>query len=136
MVVAMLVLTITFGSLLAAGLPLLTALLGVGVGMLGIQLASGLTDLTSTATTLAAMLGLAVGIDYALFILSRHRTQVRDGMAIEDSIALAVGTAGSAVVFAGSTVIIALVALVVTGVAVPGADGHRRRRRDRDRRAR
>ena len=62
------------------------------------------------------MLGLAVGIDYALFILSRHRTQVRDGMAIEDSIALAVGTAGSAVVFAGSTVIIALVALVVTGM--------------------
>ena len=62
------------------------------------------------------MLGLAVGIDYALFILSRHRTQVRDGMAIEESIALATGTAGSAVVFAGSTVIIALVALVVTGV--------------------
>ena len=115
MVVAMLVLAITFGSLLAAGLPLLTALLGVGVGMLGIQLASGLTALTSTATTLAAMLGLAVGIDYALFILSRHRTQVRDGMAIGDSIALAVGTAGSAVVFAGATVMIALVALVMTG---------------------
>ena len=82
------------------------------------------------------MLGLAVGIDYALFILSRHRTQVRDGMAIEDSIALAVGTAGSAVVFAGSTVIIALVALVDDRRAVPGADGHRRRGRDRDRRAR
>jgi RND superfamily putative drug exporter len=115
-IVAVFVLTITFGSLLAAGLPLLTALIGVGVGALGIQLASSVTDLTSTVTTLAAMLGLAVGIDYALFILSRHRTQVRDGMAIEDSIALAVGTAGSAVVFAGSTVIIALVALVVTGV--------------------
>jgi RND superfamily putative drug exporter len=115
-IVAVFVLTITFGSLLAAGLPLLTALIGVGVGALGIQLASGLTDLTSTVTTLAAMLGLAVGIDYALFILSRHRTQVRDGMEIEESIALATGTAGSAVVFAGSTVIIALVALVVTGV--------------------
>ena len=111
----MLVLAVTFGSLLAAGLPLLTALFGVGVGMLGIQLASGLTDLTSTATTLAAMLGLAVGIDYALFILSRHRTQVRDGMRIEESIALATGTAGSAVVFAGSTVMIALVALLMTG---------------------
>jgi RND superfamily putative drug exporter len=115
-IVAVLVLTITFGSLLAAGLPLLTALIGVGLGALGIQLASGLTDLTSTVTTLAAMLGLAVGIDYALFILSRHRTQVRDGMAIGESIALATGTAGSAVVFAGSTVIIALVALAVTGV--------------------
>jgi RND superfamily putative drug exporter len=114
-VVAMFVLAITFGSLLAAGLPLLTAVVGVGAGMLAIQLASGVTDLTSTATTLSAMLGLAVGIDYALFILSRHRTQVRDGMRIEDSIALAVGTAGSAVVFAGSTVMIALVALVMTG---------------------
>lgn len=113
--VAVVVLAITFGSLLAAGLPLLTALIGVGVGMLGIQLASGFTDLTSTSLTLAAMLGLAVGIDYALFILSRHRTQVRDGMGIADSIALAVGTAGSAVVFAGSTVMIALVALVMTG---------------------
>jgi putative drug exporter of the RND superfamily len=113
--VAMLVLAVTFGSLLAAGLPLLTALLGVGAGMLGVQLASGLTDLTSTSVTLAAMLGLAVGIDYALFILSRHRTQVRDGMKIEDSVALATGTAGSAVVFAGSTVMIALVALLMTG---------------------
>ncbi|MDA0185328.1 MMPL family transporter [Solirubrobacter phytolaccae] len=113
--VAMVVLAITFGSLLAAGLPLLTALIGVGAGMLGIQLASGITDLTSTSVTLAAMLGLAVGIDYALFILSRHRTQVHDGMSIPDSIALAAGTAGSAVVFAGSTVMIALVALVMTG---------------------
>ena len=79
-VVAMMVLAITFGSLLAAGLPLLTALIGVGAGMLGIQLASGITGLTSTSMTLAAMLGLAVGIDYALFILSRHRTQVAEGM--------------------------------------------------------
>ncbi len=115
-IVALLVLTVTFGSLLAAGLPLLTALLGVGVGMLGIELASGFTHLTSTSTTLAAMLGLAVGIDYSLFILSRHRAQVREGMGISESIALAVGTAGSAVVFAGSTVIIALAALSVTGV--------------------
>ena len=114
--VAVLVLTITFGSLMAAGLPLLTALIGVGVGALGIQIASGMTELTSTVMALAAMLGLAVGIDYALFILSRHRTQMRDGTKIEDSIALATGTAGSAVVFAGSTVIIALVALTVTGV--------------------
>ncbi|GAA4360642.1 MMPL family transporter [Angustibacter luteus] len=115
-VVAMLVLTVTFGSLLAAGLPLLTGILGVGVGALAITLASGFTNLTDTSLTLAVMLGLAVGIDYTLFILSRHRTQVKDGMSIEASIAKAVGTAGSAVVFAGATVVIALVALTVTGV--------------------
>ena len=113
---ALLVLTVTFGSLLAAGLPLLTGVLGVGVGALGILLASGFTDLADTSMTLAVMLGLAVGIDYTLFILSRHRTQVKDGMTIEASIAKAVGTAGSAVVFAGATVVIALVALAVTGV--------------------
>ena len=86
-VVALLVLTVTFGSLLAAGLPLLTGVLGVGIGALGITLASGFTDLTDTSLTLAVMLGLAVGIDYTLFILSRHRTQVKDGMTIEASIA-------------------------------------------------
>ncbi|MDO9407987.1 MMPL family transporter [Patulibacter sp.] len=114
--VALVVLAITFGSLLAAGLPILTGVLGVGVGALGITLASGFTDLADTSITIAAMLGLAVGIDYTLFILSRHRTQVADGMEIEASIAKAVGTAGSAVVFAGATVIIALVGLTVTGV--------------------
>jgi RND superfamily putative drug exporter len=115
-VVALLVLTVTFGSLLAAGLPLLTGILGVSVGALGILLASGFTNLADTTVTLAVMLGLAVGIDYTLFILSRHRTQVKDGMTIEASIAKAVGTAGSAVVFAGATVVISLVALAVTGV--------------------
>ncbi|MDP9220600.1 MAG: MMPL family transporter [Actinomycetota bacterium] len=115
-VVALLVLTVTFGSLLAAGLPLLTGILGVAVGALGILLASGFTNLADTTVTLAVMLGLAVGIDYTLFILSRHRTQVKDGMTIEASIAKAVGTAGSAVVFAGATVVISLVALAVTGV--------------------
>ncbi len=115
-VVALLVLTVTFGSLLAAGLPLLTGIFAVAVGALGILLASGFTHLANTTVTLAVMLGLAVGIDYTLFILSRHRTQVKDGLPIEASIAKAVGTAGSAVVFAGATVVIALVALSVTGV--------------------
>jgi RND superfamily putative drug exporter len=114
--VALLVLTVTFGSLLAAGPPLITGVLGVALGALGILLASGFTDLTDTSITLAVMLGLAVGIDYTLFIVSRHRTQVNDGMPIAASIATAVGTAGSAVVFAGATVVIALVALTVTGV--------------------
>lgn len=114
--VALIVLSVTFRAFLPAGLPLLTAGIGVGVGILGIQLASAVTTISSTSITLAAMLGLAVGIDYTLFILSRHRTQVRDGMAIETSIAKAVGTAGSAVVFAGGTVVIALLALAVTGI--------------------
>ena len=114
--VALLVLALTFGSLIAAGMPLLTAAIGVGVGMTGIMLLSALTELSSVVTSLAAMLGLAVGIDYALFIISRHRTQVHEGMEVDESAARAVGTAGSAVVFAGATVIIALVALAVTGV--------------------
>lgn len=114
--VALLVLVVTFGSLLAAGLPLLSALVGVGFGVLGVMLASAFTPLGSTTITLATMLGLAVGIDYTLFILSRHRTQVFDGMETRASIVEAVATTGSAVVFAGSTVVIALVALLVTGI--------------------
>ena len=116
-VVALVVLTVTFGSLLAAGLPLLTGILGVGGRRCSASRSpAGSPTSPTTSLTLAVMLGLAVGIDYTLFILSRHRTQVKDGMAIEASIAKAVGTAGSAVVFAGATVVIALVALTVTGV--------------------
>jgi putative drug exporter of the RND superfamily len=114
--VALLVLLVTFRSMSAAGMPLLTAGIGLGVGITAIMLLSALTELSSVVTTLAAMLGLAVGIDYALFIISRHRVQAHEGMDLEDSAAHAVGTAGSAVVFAGATVVIALVALAVTGV--------------------
>lgn len=114
--VALLVLTITFGSLLTAGLPLVTAAVGVGTGILGITLATAFTTLSSTTSSLAAMLGLAVGIDYALFIVSRYRTSVTKGMTPEEAIGHAVGTSGSAVVFAGSTVAIALAALTVCGI--------------------
>ncbi|WP_045742712.1 MMPL family transporter [Actinoplanes rectilineatus] len=114
--VAALVLVVTFGSLVAAGLPLVTALVGVGVGMLGIQIATGFLDLSSSTSALATMLGLAVGIDYALFVVSRYRHEIAEGHDGEESAGRAVGTAGSAVVFAGLTVIIALVALSVTGV--------------------
>jgi RND superfamily putative drug exporter len=93
-----------------------TALVGVALGMLGISAVSGLTTLNSTAPTLATMLGLAVGIDYSLFIVSRHRQQLLDGMAPADSVAVAVGTAGSAVCFAGLTVVIALVGVLVVGI--------------------
>jgi RND superfamily putative drug exporter len=115
-VVAVLVLVLTFGSLLAAGMNLLTALVGVAIGLIGLIALSGVITLSSTAPTLALMIGLAVGIDYTLFILSRHRSQLAAGMAPEESAARATGTAGSAVVFAGLTVIIALSGLAVVGI--------------------
>jgi uncharacterized membrane protein YdfJ with MMPL/SSD domain len=122
--VAYLVLTITLVSLLAAGLPLLNALIGVGLGLFGVQFVSGFITLSSTTTALASMLGLAVGIDYALFILVRHRDQLRDpDTTVRESIARATGTAGSAVVFAGVTVVIALAALLVTGIPFLSAMG-------------
>jgi putative drug exporter of the RND superfamily len=115
-VVALIVLLLTLGSLRAAGMPLLTALLGVAISVVMIVAATGLTVISSTTPMLAVMLGLAVGIDYALFITSRHRDQLRDGMAPEESAARAIATAGSAVVFAGLTVLIALLGLSVAGI--------------------
>ncbi len=115
--VAFIVLMVTFGSLVAAGLPLLSAIIGVAIGMMGAQFASRFFDMSSVSSTLALMLGLAVGIDYALFIVARHREQLADpSMSVRESIARAIGTAGSAVVFAGLTVIIALSALTVVGI--------------------
>lgn len=114
--VALLVLVVTFGSLLAAGMALLPALIGVAVGLAGLLALAPAVSISSTAVTLALMLGLAVGIDYILFILSRHRQQLARGTDPKESIALATGTAGSAVVFAGTTVIIALAALSVIGI--------------------
>ncbi|AMB58078.1 MMPL family transporter [Microterricola viridarii] len=110
------VLVITFGSLLAAGMPLLMALIGVGIATGGILAAAAFTNVSSTAPMLAVMLGLAVGIDYSLFILSRHRQQLARGVEPEESAATAVATAGGAVVFAGITVIIALLGLLVVGI--------------------
>ncbi|WP_375000751.1 MMPL family transporter [Aeromicrobium sp. CTD01-1L150] len=115
--VAIVVLLLTFGSLLAAGMPLLTALVGVGIGISGITTLTGFVDLGSTTPILATMLGLAVGIDYALFIVSRYRHEVATGRSYEEAAGRAVGTAGSAVVFAGLTVIIALSGLSVVGIS-------------------
>ncbi|MEV5662158.1 MMPL family transporter [Streptomyces flaveolus] len=114
--VAAVVLVITFGSLLAAGLPLLTAVLGVGIGGLAIKVLAEPLGLGSTTSGLATMIGLAVGIDYALFVVSRYRAELARGRDREDAAAHAVGTAGSAVVFAGLTVIIALAGLGVVGI--------------------
>ncbi|WP_449407639.1 MMPL family transporter [Microbacterium maritypicum] len=116
LLIALLVLIVTFRSFVVAGLPLLTAVLGVGISMAGIFAATAFATVSSTTPLLALMLGLAVGIDYALFIMARHQDQVRDGVPPEESTARAVGTAGSAVVFAGVTVLIALIGLGFAGI--------------------
>lgn len=118
LLVAAFVLVITFGSLVAAGLPLLSAIVGVGIALCGITVASSFVDMASNAQTLALMLGLAVAIDYALFIVSRYRSELLRGHRPEEAAGRALGTAGSAVVFAGLTVIIALVGLSVIGIAM------------------
>ncbi|MER5884631.1 MMPL family transporter [Streptomyces sp. NPDC001941] len=115
-VIAGIVLVITFGSLVAAGLPLLTAIIGVGIGVSTITALANVLDLGSTTSTLAMMIGLAVGIDYALFIVSRYRAERAEGRAPEEAAGRAAGTAGSAVVFAGLTVVIALVGLAVVNI--------------------
>ncbi|WP_326583236.1 MMPL family transporter [Streptomyces sp. NBC_00481] len=114
--IAAVVLLVTFGSLAAAGLPLLTALVGVGFSMASILALSDAFGLSTTTGTLAMMLGLAVGIDYALFVVSRYREERANGRSPEEATALATGTAGSAVVFAGLTVVIALAGLSVVGI--------------------
>ena len=114
--VAAIVLLLTFGALAAAGLPLITALVAVGVGSAGIIALGNALGLSETTSALATMLGLAVGIDYAVFIVSRYREERERGHAPREATGLAVGTAGSSVVFAGLTVIIGLAGLCVVGV--------------------
>ncbi|MGW7446536.1 MMPL family transporter [Kitasatospora sp. NPDC054795] len=116
LVVAGLVLVVTLGTLVAAGLPLLTALVGVGVTMAGLLALTGSFEIITTAPVLALMVGLAVGIDYALFILFRYRRHLDEGLEPEEAAARATATAGSAVVFAGLTVVVALAGLAVAGV--------------------
>lgn len=120
---AFLVLFLTYGSLVAAGANMLGALVGVGVGILGVLGFSAIAPIGSITPILAVMLGLAVGIDYCLFIIARYRAELRDGRTVAESIPRAVGTAGSAVVFAGATVIIALAGLSVVGIPFLGEMG-------------
>ncbi|MFB7761022.1 MMPL family transporter [Streptomyces xiamenensis] len=116
--VAAVVLVITLGSLISAGLPLLTALIGVGVAVATITALTGPLGLDGTTPILAMMLGLAVGIDYALFIVSRYRAELAEGHSHPEATGRALGTAGSAVVFAGLTVIIALAGLAVVNIPI------------------
>ncbi len=123
LVFAAIVLIVLLGSLVAASLPIVTALVGVGVGVTASLAFSGVISMASPTPVLGLMLGLAVGIDYALFIINRHRKQLLAGVGVRESIALANGTAGTAVVFAGSTVVVALLALNVTGIPFLGLMG-------------
>ncbi|KTS07215.1 MMPL family transporter [Microbacterium testaceum] len=121
--VAGVVLLVVLGSLLAASFPIVTAIVGVAIGAMATLSFSGVVQMASVTPFLGVMLGLAVGIDYALFILYRHRRQLLQGADVIESIGLANGTAGNAVVFAGSTVIVALLALNITGIPFLGLMG-------------
>jgi RND superfamily putative drug exporter len=114
---AVVVLLLTFGSLVAMGMPILTAVLGLGTAFGLIGLLSHVFDVPSVSTELAAMVGLGVGIDYALFIVTRYREAYRQGASVEDAVVTAMDTAGRAVLFAGVTVIIAVLGMCLLGVS-------------------
>jgi uncharacterized membrane protein YdfJ with MMPL/SSD domain len=124
LVAAMIIMAFTFGSLIAAGMPVITAVVGLAVGLGLVGLLGHVVSIPNVAPTLATMVGLGVGIDYALFIVFRHRDQIHRGMPVDESIAAAMATSGSAVVFAGATVIVALLALLVARVPLLGAMGY------------
>ena len=115
-VVALFVLVLALGSLVAAGLPIIIALVTVGVSMAGLFSLSQLIEINATTPVLAVMLGLAVGIDYSLFIISKYRRLVLEGMEPKQAAGRAVGTAGNAVIFAALTVVIALAALAIVQI--------------------
>ena len=124
LIAAMIILAFTFGTLVAMGLPIISAVLGLAAGLSLITVLGHLVTVPAIAPTLATMIGLGVGIDYALFLVSRHRDNRRQGMELHESIAMAVATSGSAIVFAGSTVVIALLALLVAGIPLVTALGY------------
>jgi RND superfamily putative drug exporter len=120
---AIVILLLTFGTVTAMLLPIVTAIVGLVTALSIITLLSHVVEVPTVAPTLATMIGLGVGIDYALFIVTRHRHQLDDGMEVRDSIAHATSTSGGAVVFAGITVVIALCSLLVAGIPFIGAMG-------------
>jgi uncharacterized membrane protein YdfJ with MMPL/SSD domain len=123
-VVAMIILSLAFGSIVAMGMPIISAVVGLAVGISAIGLLGHLFGVPDIAPTLAIMIGLGVGIDYALFMVSRHRTQLSEGVEMRESIALATATSGSAIVFAGGTVVIALICLAVAGIPLVASLGY------------
>jgi putative drug exporter of the RND superfamily len=120
---AVIILLFAFGTVTAMILPIITAVIGLVATLSVIGLIGHVVEIPTVAPTLATMIGLGVGIDYALFIVTRHKLQMRDGMDIPESIARATATAGGAVLFAGGTVVIALVSLLASGIPLIGAMG-------------
>jgi len=120
---AIIVLLLAFGSFIAVGLPIGTALFGLAIGITSLSLVTYLVAIPSWAPALGSMVGLGVGIDYALFLLVRHREYLARGMTVEASVGHAVATAGQAVVFAGGTVVIGILGLAVAGVPFITAGG-------------
>ena len=116
LVVAMVVLLVAFGSVIAMGIPIGTAVLGLAVGLGGIGILAGITSVPEVSPMLAAMIGLGVGIDYALFVVTRHRQHLHEGMSVADAAGRANATAGQSVLFAGTTVVIALVGLLLADI--------------------
>jgi uncharacterized membrane protein YdfJ with MMPL/SSD domain len=121
---AMIILAFTFGTLVAMGMPILSAVLGLLVGLSLIGLLGHLVTVPTIAPTLGTMIGLGVGIDYALFLVSRYRFERSEGAEIDEAIATAVATSGTAIVFAGGTVVIALVSLLVAGIPLVTSLGY------------
>ncbi|MDX6607084.1 MAG: putative drug exporter of the superfamily [Solirubrobacterales bacterium] len=121
---AMIILAFTFGALVAMGMPIISAVLGLLLGLSLIGLLGHVTSVPDIAPTLATMIGLGVGIDYALFLVSRYRVERKEGNEIDESIATAVATSGTAIVFAGGTVVIALVSLLVAGIPLVTSLGY------------
>ncbi len=123
LIAAVIILLLAFGSLIAMGLPLGIALFGLALGISSMSLITYLVRIPSFAPQMASMIGLAVGIDYALILVTRHREYLARGMTIEESIGRAVATAGQAVIFAGATVVVAILGLAVAGVPFMTAAG-------------
>ena len=123
LIAAAVVLLVAFGSLIAMGLPIGMAIFGLTLGVSSMSLITHLVDIPSWVPLLGAMIGLGVGIDYALFLVTRHREHLARGMTIEESVGRAVATAGQAVIFAGGTVVIAILGLAVAGVPFVTAAG-------------
>jgi uncharacterized membrane protein YdfJ with MMPL/SSD domain len=121
---ALIILAFTFGALVAAGMPIISALIGLLLGLSLIGLLGHLTTVPTVAPTLGTMIGLGVGIDYALFLVSRYRAEREEGKEIDEAIATAVSTSGTAIVFAGGTVVIALVSLLVAGIPLVTSLGY------------
>lgn len=124
LIAAMVILLVSFGTFVAMGLPILTALLGLALGTGGNILLSQVTTIGSAAPTVATMIGLGVGIDYALFLVTRHRTNLDNGMDPEESAGHSLATAGQALIFAGFTVVIALMGLQLVGIPYVGSFGY------------